>query len=195
MKQSILLPKTTVKLPRPLQTEVQWSDAARQVALGSLKYVTMEALMRQGARATFFLAPSLHPLPEEADKSTFVVDINVVDDEEIRAINHQYRGQDKSTDVLAFAQLENVSTAEDAFSSEVGEKVLLGDIVISLPTAQRQAEEGGHPLPEEMAFLTVHAMLHLLGYDHMTPDDKSLMWEQQNLIMERICKWPANRKR
>jgi|GEM_PF-531977 len=194
MKQSILLPKTSVKMPLRLQTEVQWSDAARRVPLGSLKYVTMEALMRQGARATFFLAPSLHTLPDKQDKSTFVIDISVVDDDEIKELNHQYRGINKPTDVLAFAQLEEHPGAKSTFAT-VDEKVLLGDIVISLPTAQQQALAAGHPLSEEMAFLTVHATLHLLGYDHMNAGDKKAMWEQQNAIMERICKWPANRKR
>ena len=178
-----------VKLPPPLQTQVQWSDAAREVDLGTLKYVTMEALMRQAARATFFNAPSLHELPKGDDKSTFVIDINVVDDEEIKQLNHQYLGKNKPTDVLSFAQMDGEST----FGA--GEQILLGDIVISLPTALRQATDEGHPLPEEMAFLTVHATLHLLGYDHETAAEKKQMWEQQNAIMARICSWPPNRKR
>lgn len=189
MKKPDPLLKTQVKLPPPLRTEVQWSDAARKVALGSLKYVTMEAVMRQAARATFFNAPSLHKLPTDGDKSTFLLDVSVVDDEEIKEINQQYRGKNKPTDVLSFAQLEGEST----FST--GAQVLLGDIVISLTTALRQAEAEGHPLPEEMAFLTVHAMLHLLGYDHERSADKKKMWEQQNAIMARICSWPPNRKR
>jgi probable rRNA maturation factor len=189
MKKSVLLPKVQVKLPRPLQTEIQWSAAARAISLYPLKYVTMEALMRQGARATFFTVPCLHKLPGNPDKSTFTVDINVVDDDEIKELNQQYRSKNKPTDVLSFAQLEGKST----FTT--GDKILLGDIVISLPTALRQAEAAGHPLPEEMAFLTVHATLHLLGYDHETAADKKLMWEHQNAIMARICNWPPNRKR
>ena len=189
MKKPILLPKVQVKLPPPLITEVQWSEAARRISLYPLKYVTMEALMRQGARATFFTAPCLHTLPEDSAKSTFTVDINVVDDSEMQELNQQYRGKNKPTDVLSFAQLEGEST----FSG--GDGILLGDIVISLPTALRQAEAEGHPLPEEMAFLTVHATLHLLGYDHETAAGKKLMWEQQNAIMARICNWPPNRKR
>ncbi|MEO6908192.1 MAG: rRNA maturation RNase YbeY, partial [Abditibacteriaceae bacterium] len=174
---------------KPLHTEVQWSDASRKVDFGSLKYVTMEALMRQAARATFFNAPSLHELPTPDGKSTFVIDVNIVDDEEIRELNNQYRGKDTSTDVLSFAQLEGEST----FGA--GDQILLGDIIISLPTALKQAKMEGHPLPEEMAFLTVHATLHLLGYDHGNAADKKLMWEQQNAIMARICNWPPNRKR
>lgn len=174
---------------KPLHTEVQWSDAARKVHFGLFKYVTMEALMRQAARATFFNVPSLHELPTTVDKSTFVIDVNVVDDEEIRELNNQYRSKNESTDVLSFAQLEGEST----FGA--GDQILLGDIIISLPIALKQAEAEGHPLPEEMAFLTVHATLHLLGYDHENPADKKSMWEQQNAIMARICNWPPNRKR
>jgi probable rRNA maturation factor len=189
MKKPDLLPRIQVKLPPPLRTEIQWSKDARKVQLGWLKYVTMEALMRQAARATFFNVPSLHELPKSDAKSTFVIDINVVDDEEMQMLNYQYRGKNKSTDVLSFAQLEG----EQTFSA--GQEILLGDIIISLSTALRQAEKAGHPLPEEMAFLTVHATLHLLGYDHETAADKKQMWEQQNAIMARICSWPPNRKR
>jgi len=181
-------PQAPLKI-KPLRTEVQWSDAARTINLGSLKYVTMEALMRQAARATFFNAPSLHELPAADDKSTFVIDVSVVDDAEIRELNNQYRGKDKPTDVLSFAQLEGEST----FGAS--EQILLGDIIISLPTALKQAAAEGHPLPEEMAFLTTHATLHLLGYDHENAADKKQMWEQQNAVMARICSWPPNRKR
>lgn len=183
------LPRNPIKMPPPLRTEVQWSDAARKINMGSLKYVTVEALMRQAARATFFTVPSLHELPQGDDKSTFVIDVSVVDDEEMRELNNQYRGKNKPTDVLSFAQLEGEST----FGA--GEEILLGDIVISLATAMKQANEEGHPLQEEMAFLTVHATLHLLGYDHETATDKKQMWAQQNAVMARICNWPPNRKR
>jgi probable rRNA maturation factor len=181
-------PQAPLKIMK-LHTEVQWSDAARKVDLCSLKYVTKEALMRQAARATFFNAPSLHELPAPDNQSTFVIDVSVVDDEEIQDLNNQYRGKNKPTDVLSFAQLEGEST----FGA--GEQILLGDIIISLPTAFKQATAEGHPLPEEMAFLTVHATLHLLGYDHEKAADKKPMWEQQNAIMARICSWPPNRKR
>lgn len=189
MKKPNPLPTTSVKLPRPLRADIQWSNSARRIVLAPIKYATLEALMRQATRASFFTVPSLHALPEESDKSTFVVDINVVDDAEIQELNKQYREEDHATDVLSFAQLEDKSTFE------AGEEVLLGDVVISLPAALRQAEEFGHPLDEEMAFLTVHAMLHLLGYDHQKASDKKLMWEHQSTIMERICSWPPNRKR
>lgn len=183
------LPWDPIKMPPPLRTEVQWSDAARIINMGSLKYVTVEALMRQAARATFFIVPSLHELPKGDGKSTFVIDVSVVDDEEMRELNNQYRGKNKPTDVLSFAQLEGESTFG------LSEEILLGDIVISLPTAMKQAEAEGHPLPEEIAFLTVHATLHLLGYDHANAADKKRMWAQQNAVMARICSWPPNRKR
>lgn len=191
MKKIAPLTTNSIKMPRPLHTEVQWSEAARLIPLGSLKYVTLEALMRQGARATFFTVPCIHALPPDTDHSTFVVDINVVDDEEMQALNAQYRGKNRPTDVLSFAQLEG----ESAFASTGGDQVLLGDIIISLPTALRQAAAHQHPLEEELAFLAVHATLHLMGYDHEIPGEKKIMWEHQNAIMARICNWPPNRKR
>lgn len=194
MEQPTEPPHSPQTLLRPLRTEVQWSDAARLVPLGSLKYVTVEALMRQASRATLFIAPPLFNIPQNYQKSTFIVDINVVGDEEIQKLNKQYRQKDSPTDVLSFAQLEHLEMS-DKSTFVAGEEVLLGDIVISLPTAKHQAEEEGHPVEEELAFLTAHAMLHLLGYDHQNDEDKAAMWEQQNIIMDRVCGWPANRKR
>ena len=74
----------------------------------------------------------------------------------MRRLNRQYRDKDRTTDVLAFAMRESSSPVS----------ALLGDVVISLPTARRQAEEGGRSLSEELAWLLIHGVLHLCGYDH-----------------------------
>ena len=82
--------------------------------------------------------------------------IDLVGDGRMRRLNHQYRKKDRTTDVLAFAMRESSSPVS----------ALLGDVVISVPTALRQAKEGGRTLSEELAWLLVHGVLHLCGYDH-----------------------------
>lgn len=91
------------------------------------------------------------------------VDVTFVDDEKIREMNRLYRRMDKSTDVLSFPMGEN----GDYDRNPENGCLILGDIVISVDTAYRQAEEYGHCLEREIGFLTVHSMLHLLGYDHV----------------------------
>ena len=81
--------------------------------------------------------------------------ILLTDDEEIRELNRTYRGKDRPTDVLSFP-----------IGEEVAGRLILGDVVISLDTARRQAEELGHTLEEEVSRLLAHGIIHLLGYDH-----------------------------
>ena len=92
----------------------------------------------------------------------YEVNVTLVDNEEIRELNRQFRNKDKSTDVLSFP------LCEDGVYVVIPETecLLLGDIVLSMETAVHQAEIYGHTLEREVAFLTVHSMLHLLGYDH-----------------------------
>ena len=95
----------------------------------------------------------------------------VSDDTEIAALNAQYRQKNQPTDVLAFASLE-APLPEQAASFLTDEPLYLGDIIISVETAQRQATEQQHSLTEELAWLASHGLLHLLGWDH--PDENSL---------------------
>lgn len=103
--------------------------------------------------------------------------IRLTDDAEIQQLNRQYRGQDRPTDVLSFA-IEPISVPIS------DEPLYLGDIVISVPTAQRQAQT--HSVLWEIVWLASHGFLHLLGWDH--PDEESLekMWNQQQMLMEAI---------
>jgi probable rRNA maturation factor len=109
------------------------------------------------------------------------VGIAIVDDEKIRYLNHFYRGLDKSTDVLSFPLGES---GRYDINPETG-GVMLGDMVISFPHAVRQAFEYGHSLERECAFLAVHSMLHLLGYDHETgEEDEKTMNEKTEAILK-----------
>ena len=106
------------------------------------------------------------------------VSVTFTDNEGIHALNREYRNVDRPTDVLSFP----LSDGEDYDND--GDAVLLGDIVISLERAQTQAEEYGHSFEREVAFLTVHSMLHLLGYDHETsPEDERDMFARQDEIL------------
>lgn len=91
------------------------------------------------------------------------ISVRFVDNEIIRALNSEYRGLDRETDVLSFPLGENGNYDKNPVTGAY----LLGDIVISVQKAMEQAEEFGHSLEREIGFLTVHSMLHLLGYDHV----------------------------
>ena len=97
------------------------------------------------------------------------ISLSLVNDEEIHEINKQFRNIDRPTDVLSFPQL-TFEEGEEADVNENGE-IVLGDIIISVDKAKEQAEEFGHSMKREMAFLAVHSMLHLMGYDHMEKDE------------------------
>ena len=113
------------------------------------------------------------------------VDVTLVDEAEIRSINAEKREIDRVTDVLSFPQLEiapgqALSEVCDDFDL-AGGRVLLGDVVLCYPVALKQAIEYGHSFKREFGFLTVHSILHLLGYDHMEPGEEEIM---QNLTEE-----------
>ncbi|MBP2641778.1 MAG: metalloprotease ybeY [Firmicutes bacterium] len=110
------------------------------------------------------------------------VSIVLADDAYIQELNCQYRGKDMPTDVLSFA----LNEGEEPEIIDGPEENLLGDIIISLETAQRQAVDYGHSLERELAFLTVHGFLHLLGYDHEKEDQRQTMRAEEERILELI---------
>ena len=116
------------------------------------------------------------------------VSFRVTDNEGIRSLNNRERGIDKETDVLSFPMLEvedGVLIVED--SDILDDCVFLGDIVISLPKAKEQAEAYGHSFMREMGFLTVHSMLHLLGYDHELGEaEEKEMFAKQEEVLEAL---------
>lgn len=109
------------------------------------------------------------------------VSVTITDDGGIREINREYRQKDTPTDVLSFPMLsfdENGVMIEESADYD-GDLLLLGDIVISLERVVEQAEEYGHGVLREIGFLTVHAMLHLMGFDHMEEPYASMMREKE----------------
>ncbi|MBQ7740730.1 MAG: rRNA maturation RNase YbeY [Eubacterium sp.] len=122
-------------------------------------------------------------LEEEGFNENAEVSVRFVDDETICSLNKEFRNIDKPTDVLSFPLGEN---GEYDTNLDTGAK-LLGDIVISVPTAVRQAEEYNHSLQREIGFLTVHSMLHLLGYDHEKGGIEEVrMREKEETVLTKI---------
>lgn len=111
---------------------------------------------------------------EKIDNVEF--NVIIVDNEKIHEINREYRHIDKPTDVISFA-------LEDDESFPGLETRVLGDIYISLDKVYEQSEAYGHSFFRELAFLTVHGLLHLLGYDHMQLEDEKEMFSRQELIL------------
>ena len=111
------------------------------------------------------------------------VSVTYVDNEQIRELNAEYRNKDSATDVLSFPLGEN---GEYDVNMETG-ALLLGDIIISVPRAIEQAEMYGHSLRREIGFLTVHSMLHLLGYDHENEGIEAVrMREKEEQVLNKL---------
>ena len=113
----------------------------------------------------------------EYPNHTFELNIFFCDDETIRSYNREYRGVDRATDVLTFPMFDFGPPELPA---------LLGDIVLSVPRAQAQAEEYGHSFEREMCFLAAHAALHLIGYDHENEDERAQMETRQREVLSAL---------
>ncbi|WP_392535955.1 rRNA maturation RNase YbeY [Nostoc sp. C117] len=140
--------------------------------------ITSETWQNWFNRWLEMLQPQIPPAP------SYEIGLRLTDDSEIQELNAQYRQQNKPTDVLAFAALEvDFPQSEDMLTCV---PVYLGDIIVSVDTAQLQAQQQGHNLSTELAWLAAHGLLHLLGWDH--PDDESLerMLKQQVKLLNAI---------
>lgn len=122
------------------------------------------------------------------------VNLTLTDNEGIHEVNRMYREIDAPTDVLSFPMLSYEEAGdfsaleddyEDNFNPDTGE-IILGDIIISIDKVREQAVSYGHSERREYAFLIVHSMLHLFGYDHMTPEEAAMMENKQNQILEEM---------
>ncbi|UOQ47415.1 rRNA maturation RNase YbeY [Gracilibacillus caseinilyticus] len=107
--------------------------------------------------------------------------VTFVDNNEIKLLNKQYRGLDKPTDVLSFALEEEAEEEIKIKGADI--PIALGDIIISVDKAEQQAQDYNHSYDRELGFLALHGFLHLLGYDHMNPDDEKKMFLKQEEIL------------
>lgn len=121
-------------------------------------------------------------LQSENFEGSAEISVTFVDNEEIRKLNSQYRNKDTATDVLSFPMGEN---GVYDINMETGAKIL-GDVVLSMEKAIEQANAYGHSLQREVAYLTAHSVLHLLGYDHIESMDRVRMREKEELIMTEL---------
>ena len=135
-----------------------------------------------------------HILKEEGFPLDAQVSILFVDDDAIHALNLQTREVDSATDVLSFPMVDYDTPADysillenpELYKDPDTDEVMLGDIVLSVDHIYAQAEEYGHSVRREYAFLITHSMLHLLGYDHMTEDEREQMEEKQRTILDAL---------
>lgn len=115
----------------------------------------------------------------------------ITDDEAVRELNRRWRGMDRTTDVLSFSLQEG----DAEFPPDPEGVIQLGEVIISLPQAQRQAERRGHSLRQEITLLTVHGILHLLGYDHERPAERKKMRVREAEILSRLLEGNTRAKR
>ena len=121
------------------------------------------------------------------------VNLIITDSEEIRRINKEHRDIDKVTDVLSFpmaefdfpADFSHIEDYDDLFEPDSGE-LILGDIIICAERVFSQADEYGHSVKREYAFLIAHSMLHLMGFDHMNSEDAAIMEDKQRIILDKV---------
>ena len=119
---------------------------------------------------------------QEGLPSELVIGLTFTDDDAIRAINAEYRGIDRATDVLSFPLYERDDEIE-LFEDELAP---FGDIVLSVPHAIAQAEEYGHSVEREVCYLIVHGLMHLAGYDHIEPEDKAEMRAEEEALLKKV---------
>lgn len=162
----------TARLPIQVETFVEGSALAQVAGVAIDHY---QNWLHTWLNA---LAPKISPI------NAYEVSLRLTDDTEIQQLNTDYRQQSKPTDVLSFAALETEIPGAEAMHQQ--QPVYLGDIIISVETAARQAPASSHSLAQEVAWLTAHGLLHLLGWDH--PDEDSLlgMLDQQTQLMSLI---------
>ncbi|HSN58648.1 MAG TPA: rRNA maturation RNase YbeY [Clostridiaceae bacterium] len=161
---------------------ILWDDDQDKVIVDDRFYNLMEEIVK-------------YSLSEEGVNIPCELSITLVDNEAIREINNEYRHMDKVTDVLSFPMLSypdglvfNEFYAGKIFGGQDldGDQLVLGDIVISLETALSQSKEYSHSFLREACYLTVHSILHLLGYDHMNPNDKKRMRVREENILKKF---------
>lgn len=158
-----------------MELNLVWENCQKLVPIGGTETDTVKQCI-------------LAALAEEEFAFDAEVNLFLVNNEEIRRINREQREIDRVTDVLSFPMLEQENGETVIYDEDfVDGRVLLGDIVISAERAKEQAEAYGHSFLRELGFLTVHSLLHLLGYDHETSEEEEKeMFEKQEKILRSV---------
>ncbi|MBE5822174.1 MAG: rRNA maturation RNase YbeY [Clostridiales bacterium] len=126
-------------------------------------------------------------IEEEDIKTSNNIEIYIryTNNQEIKIINNEYRNIDRPTDVLSFPMYEPYEVKQELENNKMPINQL-GDIIISIEKTKEQAEEYGHAFERELIYLITHAMFHLLGYDHMEDDEKKIMRDKEEKIMDKL---------
>lgn len=114
------------------------------------------------------------------------IGVTIVSDEEILELNREYREKDSVTDVLSFPQFEGLDEIAEAMADAEESSLLLGDVVICYDQAMRQSDEYGTGATRELLYLFVHSVMHLMGYDHETEEDKKIMRAHEEAVLSSI---------
>lgn len=160
-------------------------DIENELPLDQQAFDSLNALLQKAANAA---------VQAENVKLSIAVHVLLTDDERIRAFNNAYRATDRSTDVLSFPSVrygagKTAADSEKKLRAEYDDELdacFLGDIVISIPHAKEQAREYGHSETRETAYLLVHGLFHLMGYDHMEDEDKRRMRAMEEKALDSI---------
>ena len=116
-------------------------------------------------------------------ESKLIITITLTNNENIKIINKEYRNIDRATDVLSFPMFEKEDLDKKIKNKDFLHEDILGDIIISVEKVREQAEEYGHSFERELSYMVVHGFYHLMGYDHMEEEDKVVMREKEDKIL------------
>ena len=122
---------------------------------------------------------------EGINKLNLYINVILTNPENIRKLNNEYRNIDKETDVLSFPMFEK-KEIEKMLKNGNEVQDVLGDIIISISRVEEQAKEYGHSFEREFAYMLIHGFYHLMGYDHMTEDEKNEMRKKEEEVLERL---------
>ncbi len=147
--------------------ELTWKDVPEDVE--------MKKIIEDVVQECFFT--------ENIKDKKFILSVTLTTPQVIKELNKEYRNIDKETDVLSFPMFEK-QEIEERKNPIVVE--VLGDIVISIPRVEEQAKEYGHSFERELAYMVVHGFYHLMGYDHMEEDDKKIMREKEENVLQKL---------
>ena len=123
---------------------------------------------------------------ENLTKSKLIITITLTTPENIKKINKEYRNIDRATDVLSFPMFEKEELTKKIKNQEFMHEDVLGDIIISIEKVEEQAKEYGHSFERELSYMVVHGFYHLMGYDHMTEEEKTEMRKKEDIILNAL---------
>lgn len=123
---------------------------------------------------------------EGLEHSKLIITVTLTTPEEIKKINNEYRKIDKETDVLSFPMFEKQELENMIKDKDFQHEDILGDIIISIQKVEEQAKEYGHSFERELSYMLVHGFYHLMGYDHIIEEDKLIMREKEEIILNSL---------